>query len=150
MKFSPKNKIAASESDFDEIPAPKILVTMLSTEKLELTVTKTCLEVMQNLLENFTSAVTHGTTSATADVPEFVVKNETGTLVELNLEKSSLEIRGIEKHKTFHVEAGKQVELQNKSGRLSHVDSTYVSSGKFRQGDSLMTCLNITVKVHFF
>lgn len=36
--------------------------------------------------------MTQGTPTATADFPQFVFKNQTGTLVEIDLEKSNLEV----------------------------------------------------------
>ncbi|XP_018574731.1 vacuolar protein sorting-associated protein 13 isoform X2 [Anoplophora glabripennis] len=82
-----------SESDGDSLPSPVMSIDVVSEHVLEMTVTKTCLEVLQNLSKAFATAI--GTTSVKhireTSAP-YQVLNELGEDVTILMEESSFKI----------------------------------------------------------
>lgn len=73
----------------DEESEPKTQICISSKDILELTVTKTCLDVLQNLGSAFSEAIkSEGLTKPSIDAP-YIVQNDTGFDITLNLVDSA-------------------------------------------------------------
>ncbi|XP_055701182.1 intermembrane lipid transfer protein Vps13 isoform X2 [Phlebotomus papatasi] len=70
-------------------PLTKISVT--ATETLELTVTKTCLEVLQNLGKGFSEAINSQLTSIQQTAP-YIIQNDTGFDITFNLQRGGFNL----------------------------------------------------------
>ncbi|XP_059615380.1 intermembrane lipid transfer protein Vps13 isoform X2 [Phlebotomus argentipes] len=93
LQFSAKMCQERQES-FDETleerqPLTKICVN--ATETLELTVTKTCLEVLQNLGKGFSEAINSQLTSIQQTAP-YVIQNDTGFDITFNLQRGGFNL----------------------------------------------------------
>lgn len=62
-------------------------------DNLEITVTKTCLDVLQQLGKAFSSAMESTDKTTTQNVAPYVLKNETGVAMVLDLELSNFKVR---------------------------------------------------------
>ncbi|XP_047359322.1 vacuolar protein sorting-associated protein 13 isoform X3 [Vespa velutina] len=82
--------IESEPEDLHQIAKMSIDVT--SSENLEITVTKTCLDVLKQLGNAFSSAIEAGGKMATQKLAPYVLKNETGLPMTLNLELSHFKI----------------------------------------------------------
>ncbi|CAK9800782.1 Intermembrane lipid transfer protein Vps13, partial [Anthophora quadrimaculata] len=71
---------------------PKMSIDIDSTENLEITVTKTCLDVLKQLGNAFSSAMEAGKKGTTKSVAPYVLKNETGLAMVLDLERSHFKV----------------------------------------------------------
>lgn len=82
-----------SEESF-QIPQPLMTIDVTSSNNLELTVTKTLLDVLQNLGKAFASAISTDSkiTSTTSIEASYKVLNDIGEDVTLLLEQSSFQI----------------------------------------------------------
>ncbi|KAI4489144.1 hypothetical protein M0804_004642 [Polistes exclamans] len=70
----------------------KMSIDVTSSENLEITVTKTCLDVLKQLGNAFSSAMVVGGKTATQKFAPYVLKNETGLPMILDLELSHFKI----------------------------------------------------------
>nr|XP_050858456.1 intermembrane lipid transfer protein Vps13 isoform X2 [Vespula vulgaris] len=70
----------------------KMSIDITSSENLEITVTKTCLDVLKQLGNAFSSAIEPGRKMATQKLAPYVLRNETGLAMTLNLELSHFKI----------------------------------------------------------
>ncbi|XP_076294775.1 vacuolar protein sorting 13C isoform X2 [Lasioglossum baleicum] len=82
-----------SENEQDEWhQTAKMSIDIESSENLEITVTKTCLDVLKQLGNAFSSAITAGEKGAAKSVAPYVLKNETGLAMVLDLESSHFKV----------------------------------------------------------
>lgn len=86
----------ASTEDVEEIPfqPPAMTIDITSKDNLELTVSKTCLEVLSNLGKAFQSAVSGQLPPRHEQTPPFMVRNDTGLTVTLMLEEGPFQVVG--------------------------------------------------------
>lgn len=61
-------------------------------ENLEVTVTKTCLDVLKQLGAAFSTAMEAGGKTSKTKVAPYILKNETGLTMVLDLEKSNFKV----------------------------------------------------------
>ncbi|XP_076249315.1 vacuolar protein sorting 13C isoform X2 [Calliopsis andreniformis] len=82
-----------SESEVEEFQQiPKMSIDVVSFENLEITVTKTCLDVLKQLGNAFSSAMEADGKITAKNVAPYVLKNETGLAMVLNLERSHFKV----------------------------------------------------------
>lgn len=83
-----------SEDSILHLPQPLMSVDVTSTSNLEITITKTLLEVLQNLGKAFASAMSTESkkSSITGSEASYEVMNEIGEAITLQLESSSFQI----------------------------------------------------------
>ncbi|KAF5306759.1 hypothetical protein FQA39_LY01517 [Lamprigera yunnana] len=93
------NEVASvilSEDDEEEetiqIQPAAMTIDVSSSTNLELTITKTSIEVLNNLSKAFTSAITRGPLKATEIVAPYILKNESGLQVKLHLTRGSFKM----------------------------------------------------------
>lgn len=84
--------VFGDEGYLEAVEPPKVAISINCSEVLPITVTKTGLEVLKQVTDTYTSAVTSGITKKIADSPPFIIKNETGLVAELLLKKSNLQV----------------------------------------------------------
>ncbi|XP_049842368.1 LOW QUALITY PROTEIN: intermembrane lipid transfer protein Vps13-like [Schistocerca gregaria] len=86
----------ASSEDVEELPfqPPAMTIDITSKDNLELTVSKTCLEVFSNLGKAFQSAVSGSCHPRQEQTPPFMVRNDTGLTVTLMLEDGPFQVVG--------------------------------------------------------
>lgn len=86
--------LSPTTSDIEEIPyvPPTMSIEVSSKENLELTMTKTCLEVLTNLGKAFQSAVKEGPEQPKTVSP-YMVQNDTGLVITLLLNRGSFKIQ---------------------------------------------------------
>ncbi|KAL7290198.1 hypothetical protein TKK_0015907 [Trichogramma kaykai] len=70
----------------------KMSIEILSTENLEITVTRTCLDVLKQLGNAFSNAMEVGNKSSTKNAAPYILKNETGLAMILDLENSHFKV----------------------------------------------------------
>ncbi|XP_076183155.1 vacuolar protein sorting 13C isoform X2 [Ptiloglossa arizonensis] len=71
---------------------PKMSIDIVSSENLEMTVTKTCLDVLKQLGNAFSSAMEASGKGTAKSVAPYVLKNETGLAMVLDLERSQFKV----------------------------------------------------------
>ncbi|XP_076625592.1 vacuolar protein sorting 13C isoform X3 [Colletes latitarsis] len=71
---------------------PKMSIDIISSENLEITVSKTCLDVLKQLGNAFSSAMEASETGTAKSVAPYVLKNETGLAMILDLERSHFKV----------------------------------------------------------
>ncbi|OAD52957.1 Vacuolar protein sorting-associated protein 13A, partial [Eufriesea mexicana] len=82
-----------SDSETEELhQTPKMSIDIISTENLEITVTKTCLDVLKQLGNAFSSAMEASGKGTAKSVAPYVLKNETGLAMVLDLERSHFKV----------------------------------------------------------
>lgn len=82
-----------SDSEGESVAQPVMTIDVVSEHTLEMTVTKTCLEVLQNLSKAFASAMsTTSVKPTTAVEAPYCILNELGEDVTLLLEESSFKV----------------------------------------------------------
>ncbi|XP_014471667.1 PREDICTED: vacuolar protein sorting-associated protein 13C isoform X2 [Dinoponera quadriceps] len=82
-----------SDSELDELhQSTKMSVDITSTDNLEITVTKTCLDVLKQLGQAFSSAMDASRKGPARKVAPFLLKNETGLGMILDLDHSPFKI----------------------------------------------------------
>nr|XP_012140992.1 PREDICTED: vacuolar protein sorting-associated protein 13C isoform X2 [Megachile rotundata] len=82
-----------SESELEEFhQTSKMSIDVISTENLEITVTKTCLDVLKQLGNAFSSAMESSGKGSVKNVAPYVLKNETGLAMVLNLQRSHFKV----------------------------------------------------------
>lgn len=82
-----------SESEPEELhQSTKMSIDFTSSDNLEITVTKTCLDVLKQLGHSFSSAMEASGKGPTRKVAPYVLKNETGLAIILDLEHSLFKV----------------------------------------------------------
>ncbi|XP_043520217.1 vacuolar protein sorting-associated protein 13 isoform X6 [Frieseomelitta varia] len=82
-----------SDSEIEELhQTPKMSIDIVSTENLEITVTKTCLDVLKQLGNAFSSAMEASGKGMAKSVAPYVLRNETGLAIVLDLERSHFKV----------------------------------------------------------
>ncbi|KAK9299462.1 hypothetical protein QLX08_007488 [Tetragonisca angustula] len=82
-----------SDSEIEELhQTPKMSIDIVSTENLEITVTKTCLDVLKQLGNAFSSAMEASGKGMARSVAPYVLRNETGLAIVLDLERSHFKV----------------------------------------------------------
>ncbi|XP_034937793.1 vacuolar protein sorting-associated protein 13 isoform X2 [Chelonus insularis] len=82
------------ESEPDDFhQSARMSIDVESSDNLEITVTKTCLEVLQQLGNAFSSAM-EMTDKTSKKLAPYVLKNETGLMIVLDLESSNFQVLG--------------------------------------------------------
>ncbi|KAG7211251.1 hypothetical protein KM043_010561 [Ampulex compressa] len=117
-----------SETEPEELhQTPRMSIDVVSSENLEITVTKTCLDVLKQLGAAFSSAMEAGEKGTTKNVAPYVLRNETGLAMILNLEQSHFKVfnngsrmlaTGTESYMEVILESGASVELAPKTTKV--------------------------------
>ncbi|XP_039312283.1 vacuolar protein sorting-associated protein 13 isoform X2 [Solenopsis invicta] len=112
-----------SESEPEELhQSTKMSIDITSSDNLEITVTKTCLDVLKQLGQSFSSAMEASGKGPTKKVAPYMLKNEAGLPIILNLEHSLFKIFDEEERndKIMEVilETGASLELAPKTSKL--------------------------------
>ncbi|XP_012058655.1 PREDICTED: vacuolar protein sorting-associated protein 13C [Atta cephalotes] len=116
-----------SESEVEELhQSTKMSIDITSFDNLEITVTKTCLDVLKQLGQSFSSAMEANGKSPTRKVAPYVLKNETGLAIILDLEHSFFKIFDdgsiIRDHSDSYMEViletGASIQLASKTSKL--------------------------------
>lgn len=131
-----------------QIHQPVMSIEVSSSTNLELTVTKTCLEALNNLAKAFSSAMQQREVRKIEAASPYKVKNESGLKVTLNLTQGAFKVCGNTNPIEVVLESGAAVPLQlrevaaiNRSLKLSvtsalQVDEPvlYLSVSEIRKG----------------
>ncbi|XP_024872138.1 vacuolar protein sorting-associated protein 13 isoform X1 [Temnothorax curvispinosus] len=116
-----------SESEPEELhQSTKMSIDVTSSDNLEITVTKTCLDVLKQLGHSFSSAMEASGKGPTRKVAPYVLKNETGLAIILDLEYSFFKIFDDGSRSRDHndsymeviLETGASIELASKTSKL--------------------------------
>ncbi|XP_029176856.1 vacuolar protein sorting-associated protein 13 isoform X2 [Nylanderia fulva] len=117
-----------SDSEPEELPSQstKMSIDITSSDNLEITVTKTCLDVLKQLGQSFSSAIEASGKGPTRKVAPYVLKNETGLAMILDLEHSLFKIfddgsrirSDSDSYMEVILETGASIELAPKSSKL--------------------------------
>lgn len=99
------------EKNGDEEEEPKTKIAISSSDTLELTVTKTLLDVLQDLGKAFSEAIRPGGLTKPELVAPYIVENETGFDITLNLKDGQLNL-----HPSHFPNSSGSVSDINKSG----------------------------------
>ncbi|XP_077266001.1 vacuolar protein sorting 13C isoform X2 [Temnothorax americanus] len=117
-----------SESEPEELhQSTKMSIDVTSSDTLEITVTKTCLDVLKQLGHSFSSAMEASGKGPTRKVAPYVLKNETGLAIILDLEHSLFKIFDDGARRRDHtdsymeviLETGASIELASKTSKLA-------------------------------
>ncbi|KAG5312576.1 VP13A protein, partial [Acromyrmex insinuator] len=117
----------SSESEIEELhQSTKMSIDITSFDNLEITVTKTCLDVLKQLGQSFSSAMEANGKGPTKKVAPYVLKNETGLAIILDLEHSFFKIfddgSRIKDHSDSYMEViletGASIQLAPKTSKL--------------------------------
>ncbi|XP_017891074.1 vacuolar protein sorting-associated protein 13 isoform X2 [Ceratina calcarata] len=112
-----------SDSEIEEFhQTPKMSIDIVSTENLEITVTKTCIDVLKQLGAAFSSAIEAGDKGTKKVAAPYVLRNETGAAMVLDLERSNFKVFGSklassDAYMEVILESGASVELAPKTKR---------------------------------
>ncbi|XP_015584675.1 vacuolar protein sorting-associated protein 13 isoform X2 [Cephus cinctus] len=102
----------SSEIEPEEIQqSTKMSIDVLSSENLEITVTKTCLDVLKQLGNAFSNAMEASSKGHSQKMAPYILKNETGLTMTLDLEHSCFKV----------VDDGMSVTSQQSKGSYSEV-----------------------------
>lgn len=118
-----------SASFFHYYAEPKTKVAISSSDTLELTVSKTFLDVINDLSKAFSDAIRPGGLNKPELVAPYIVENETGFDITLNLKNGDLNL-----HSSHFPNAHGSVSELNKSGVVFQVASADVDP------DAVTTC----------
>ncbi|XP_043479643.1 vacuolar protein sorting-associated protein 13 isoform X2 [Leptopilina heterotoma] len=94
----------------------KMSIEVSSTENLELTVTKTCLDVLKQLGNAFSNAMAPGGKSGKSKMAPFILKNETGLSMTLHLENGNFKV--VEQGKNMDADKSEYNEIILEAGAL--------------------------------
>lgn len=118
-----------SESEPDELhQTTKMSIDIMSSENLEITVTKTCLDVLKQLGQAFSSAMHVSEKSSIKKIAPYVLRNETGLTMILDLEHSIFKIfdggskmikNDNDPYMEVILETGASIELAPKTSKLN-------------------------------
>ncbi|XP_011301984.1 vacuolar protein sorting-associated protein 13C isoform X2 [Fopius arisanus] len=105
----------STESEPEEFQQPsRISIDVQSSENLEITVTKTCLEVLQQLGQAFSNAMgTRTDQGSTSRLAPYLLKNETGVALTLDLVKSNFRVVSSTFESTLQPESYLEVVLES-------------------------------------
>lgn len=110
----------ASEN-FEQIEIqPAMSINISSINNLELTITKTCLEVLNNLGKAFSNAMKSSEVRQIKASAAFLVQNDTGIPITLCLDKSTFVVQGAEDSTEVILESSAEVPLTLKTSAQSH------------------------------
>lgn len=98
---------------------PAMSINISSINNLELTVTKTCLEVLNNLGKAFSNAVQSTEVKAIKASAPFLVQNDTGIPITLCMDKSTFVVEGFRKSNEVILENNAKIALTLKSSAES-------------------------------
>ncbi|XP_067143145.1 intermembrane lipid transfer protein Vps13 isoform X2 [Centruroides vittatus] len=89
-----KNPLDIPDDDEEEIkfPPPEMSIEISSFDMLEVTVTKTFMNVVTNLSEAFTEAVKSTTVRESIDTAPYIIKNELGIPLTINLSNNIFQV----------------------------------------------------------
>ncbi|EFN74999.1 Vacuolar protein sorting-associated protein 13A [Camponotus floridanus] len=117
-----------SDSEPEELPnqSTKMSIDITSSDNLEITVTKTCLDVLKQLGQSFSSAMEASGKGPTKKVAPYMLKNETGLPMILDLEHSLFKIfddgsriqNDSNSYMEVILETGASIELAPKTSKL--------------------------------
>lgn len=93
---------------------PAMSIGISSVNNLELTITKTCLEVLSNLGKAFANAMKTTEVKKIEFLAPYVVKNETGIPITLCLDKSAFIVCGNEEAEEVRLESSAEVPVKLK------------------------------------
>lgn len=113
----PEEAVTSPTSESDQVelqPQSATLIAITSTNNLELTITKTCLEVLNNLGKAFADAMKTTEVKKIEYISPYKVLNETGIPVTLVLDKSAFNIYGSEDSNAVILESEAAAALQLK------------------------------------
>lgn len=123
-KYDQQQPITSAANDsFEQIEAqiqPTMSINVSSINSLELTVTKTCLEVLNNLGKAFSNAVKSTEMKQIKRSAAFLVQNDTGIPITLCLDRSTFVVEGAMESDEVTLESEAQVALTLKSSGESH------------------------------
>lgn len=120
LQVETNDPTAQEETDSEAIETlmtakPKMLVSILSKETLEMTVTKTCLEVLQNLGVAFNNAIFQPQTRMSEVSAPYMVQNDLGLAITVLLRDSEFKVFGEESEtkdiREVVLESGAKVDL---------------------------------------
>lgn len=94
---------------------PAMSVNISSINNLELTITKTCIEVLNNLAKAFSNAMKSSEVKQIKPSAAFLVQNDTGIPITLCLNKSTFMVQGAENSLEVILESSAEVPLVLKS-----------------------------------
>ncbi|XP_076225482.1 vacuolar protein sorting 13C isoform X3 [Nomia melanderi] len=139
-----------SESEPEEWhQSVKMSIDIESSENLEITVTKTCLDVLKQLGNAFSSAMDTGEKSIAKNLAPYVLKNETGLAMVLDLERSYFKVfndgskitrDNTDSYMEVILESGASVELASKTTKteIPLLDQLKSDSIKEREDDKFI------------
>nr|XP_034187905.1 vacuolar protein sorting-associated protein 13 isoform X3 [Osmia lignaria] len=140
----------ASESELEEFhQTSKMSIDIVSTENLEMTVTKTCLDVLKQLGNAFSSAMEPGGEGSSKNAAPYVLKNETGLAMVLDLERSQFKVfehgsklisSNTDSYMEVILESGASVELVPKTTKVQIplLDQLKTETVKEREDDKFV------------
>ncbi|XP_023247319.1 vacuolar protein sorting-associated protein 13 [Copidosoma floridanum] len=118
------------DSDLDELQQKsRMSIEVLSSENLEVTVTKTCLDVLKQLGNAFSNAMEVENKTSMKTVAPYILKNETGLAMTLDLENSHFKI------------------AEDEAGKPVSNNQTY-SEVILESGASVMLASKVKVEIH--
>ncbi|XP_044259687.1 vacuolar protein sorting-associated protein 13 isoform X2 [Tribolium madens] len=110
-------------TDFESLEgAPQqamMCIDVSSDHSIEIVVTKTCLEVLNNLGKAFATAMKPGEVKMLETMAAFKIVNELGSSVSVNLKRGSFALFGGEEPEEVILESGAEAQLQKKTMVLS-------------------------------
>ncbi|XP_076380466.1 vacuolar protein sorting 13C isoform X3 [Megalopta genalis] len=139
-----------SENEPDEWhQTAKMSIDIESSENLEITVTKTCLDVLKQLGNAFSSAMTAGEKGTAKNLAPYVLKNETGLAMVLDLERSHFKVfddrskvtgEKTDSYMEVILETGASVELASKTTKIETplLDQLKADSIKEKEDDKFV------------
>ena len=95
----------------EAVEPPKMTMSLSCLEILPITLTKTGVEVLKNVLDTYTSAVSKGIVSKYTDLPPFIVRNETELIIELLLDESDFEVSKSTSYLLEHIFLNFKIEI---------------------------------------
>lgn len=118
--FEPEEPSVSSPTteteEASQIQQAAMSIDISSKANLELTVTKTALEILNNLGKAFSNAIAMGTQKAIVTSAPYKVKNESGFKITLCLNKGAFKVDGQNDSVEVVLESGAEVPLQLKVG----------------------------------
>ncbi|KAJ8665252.1 hypothetical protein QAD02_006914 [Eretmocerus hayati] len=115
--------VSTSDNEVEDFQQKaKMSIDISSSENLEITVTKTCLDVLKQLGNAFSNAMEVGKKTSKKEVAPYVLKNETGITITLDLDNSHFKVaedessqrRKKSSYAEVVLESGASIELVNK------------------------------------
>uniref|UniRef100_A0A8C9AEJ4 Vacuolar protein sorting 13 homolog C n=1 Tax=Prolemur simus TaxID=1328070 RepID=A0A8C9AEJ4_PROSS len=120
----------------DFIPDPQMAIGISSRDTMNITISKSCLNVFNNLAKGFSEGTASTFDYSLKDKPPFTVKNAMGVPIKVQPNCNLRVIGSPEKTDIFDVDAGQNLELECSSMELSHQGKLSILS---RQESSFFT-----------